>query len=81
MATFPSDNGLKLSLQVDGKHSRHRRSQHWRSRASGTSEASQDHFNRYIPMKTIAQQINWDFDANGNLVIEDNKNRLIYHEL
>ena len=31
-------------------------------------------------MKTIAQQINWDFDDNGNLVIEDNKNRLIYHE-
>lgn len=31
-------------------------------------------------MKTIAQLINWDFEANGNLVIEDNKGRLIYHE-
>lgn len=31
-------------------------------------------------MKTISQQINWDFEANGNLVIEDNKGRLIYHE-
>lgn len=31
-------------------------------------------------MKTIAQQINWDFEANGNLVIENNKGRLLYNE-
>ena len=31
-------------------------------------------------MKTIAEQINWDFEANGKLLIKDNKNSLIYHE-
>ena len=31
-------------------------------------------------MKTIAQQINWDFEANGNLVIRDKNNELIYWE-
>ena len=31
-------------------------------------------------MKTIAQQINWDFKANGKLEIKDKKGGLIYHE-
>ncbi len=31
-------------------------------------------------MKTIAQQINWDFEANGTLLIED-KNGKRYFEL
>ena len=31
-------------------------------------------------MKTIGQQINWDFEANGNLVIRDKNNELIYWE-
>lgn len=31
-------------------------------------------------MKTIAQQINWDFEANGNLEIKDKKGGLIYNE-
>ena len=31
-------------------------------------------------MKTIAQQINWDFEANGRLEIKDKKGSLIYHE-
>ena len=31
-------------------------------------------------MKTIAQLINWDFEANGNLQIKDKKGGLIYHE-
>ena len=31
-------------------------------------------------MKTIAQLINWDFEANGNLEIKDKKGDLIYHE-
>ena len=31
-------------------------------------------------MKTIAQQINWDFEANGKLVIKDKKGNRIYFE-
>jgi hypothetical protein len=31
-------------------------------------------------MKTIAQQIKWDFKANGNLEIKDKNGRLIYLE-
>ena len=31
-------------------------------------------------MKTIAQQINWDFEANGNLEIKGNKGNRIYFE-
>ena len=31
-------------------------------------------------MKTIAQQIKWDFKANGNLVIKDKNGNLIYFE-
>ena len=31
-------------------------------------------------MKTIAQQINWDFEANGQLEIKDKNGGLIYHE-
>ena len=31
-------------------------------------------------MKTIAQQIKWDFKTNGNLVIRDKNNELIYWE-
>ena len=30
--------------------------------------------------QTIAQQINWDFEVNGNLVIEDKKGNQIYFE-
>ena len=32
-------------------------------------------------MKTIAQQIKWDFKANGNLEIKDKNGRLIYFEI
>ena len=32
-------------------------------------------------MKTIAQQINWDFEANGRLEIKDKKGKRIYIEL
>ena len=32
-------------------------------------------------MKTIAQQIKWDFKANGNLEIKDKNGRVIYSEL
>jgi len=31
-------------------------------------------------MKTIAQQINWDFEANGNLEIKDTRGYYIYSE-
>jgi len=31
-------------------------------------------------MKTIAQQIKWDFKTNGNLAIRDKNNELIYWE-
>ena len=31
-------------------------------------------------MKTIAQQLNWDFDANGNLEIKDKNGNVIYWE-
>lgn len=31
-------------------------------------------------MKTIAQQINWDFDANGSLVIRNKNGNQIYYE-
>ena len=31
-------------------------------------------------MKTIAQQIKWDFETNGNLVIKDKNGRTIYFE-
>ena len=31
-------------------------------------------------MKTIAQQIKWDFKANGNLVIKDKNGKEIYYE-
>ena len=31
-------------------------------------------------MKTIAQQIKWDFEANGDLVIRDKNGNLIYRE-
>ena len=31
--------------------------------------------------QTIAQQINWDFETNGNLAIRDKNNKLIYLEL
>ena len=31
-------------------------------------------------MKTIAQQIKWDFKTNGNLRIKDKNDNLIYHE-
>ena len=31
-------------------------------------------------MKTIAQQINWDFEANGTLEIKDKNGFLIYYE-
>jgi len=31
-------------------------------------------------MKTIAQQINWDFETNGGLEILDKDNNLIYFE-
>ena len=31
-------------------------------------------------MKTIAQQIKWDFKTNGNLAIQDKNNKLIYWE-
>ena len=31
-------------------------------------------------MKTIAQQINWDFETNGFLVIKDKNDRTIYYE-
>ena len=31
-------------------------------------------------MKTIAQQINWDFEANGNLEIKDKNGKRIYFE-
>lgn len=32
-------------------------------------------------MKTIAQQINWDFEANGGLEIKDKNGRRIYFEI
>lgn len=32
-------------------------------------------------MKTIAQQINWDFGANGSLEIKNKNGKLIYIEL
>ena len=32
-------------------------------------------------MKTIAQQINWNFKTNGKLVIKDKKGNRIYFEL
>ena len=32
-------------------------------------------------MKTIAQQINWDFKTNGKLKIKDTNGNLIYFEL
>ena len=31
-------------------------------------------------MKTIAQQIKWDFETNDGLVIKDKNNNLIYYE-
>lgn len=31
-------------------------------------------------MKTIAQQIKWDFETNGSLIIQDKYNKLIYIE-
>ena len=31
-------------------------------------------------MKTIAQQINWEFKTNGSLVIRDKNGNTIYHE-
>ena len=31
-------------------------------------------------MKTIGQQIKWDFEANGELEIKDKNGRLIYRE-
>lgn len=31
-------------------------------------------------MKTIAQLINWDFEANGKLVIKDKNGKLMYWE-
>ena len=31
-------------------------------------------------MKTIAQQINWDFKTNGDLEIRDKKDNIIYWE-
>ena len=31
-------------------------------------------------MKTIAQQIKWDFETNGDLEIKDKNGRLIYRE-
>ena len=31
-------------------------------------------------MKTIAQQIKWDFKTNGNLIIRDKNGNKIYHE-
>jgi len=31
-------------------------------------------------MKTIAQQINWDFETNGELEIKDKNGNLIYYE-
>ena len=31
-------------------------------------------------MKTIAQQIKWDFKANGNLEIKDKNGKVIYYE-
>ena len=31
-------------------------------------------------MKTIAEQIKWDFKTNGDLVIRDNQGKLIYCE-
>lgn len=31
-------------------------------------------------MKTIAQQLNWDFKANGNLEIKNNNGNIIYYE-
>ena len=31
-------------------------------------------------MKTIAQQINWDFETNGDLIIRDKNGNKIYHE-
>ena len=31
-------------------------------------------------MKTIAQQIKWDFEANGSLIIKDKYGNLIYSE-
>ena len=31
-------------------------------------------------MKTIAQQINWDFEINGELEIKDKNGNLIYYE-
>ena len=31
-------------------------------------------------MKTIAQQIKWDFETNGNLEIKDKNGKLIYFE-
>ena len=31
-------------------------------------------------MKTVAQQIKWDFEANGELRIKDNNGKLIYWE-
>ena len=32
-------------------------------------------------MKTIAQQIKWDFEANGDLEIKDKNGRRIYFEV
>jgi hypothetical protein len=32
-------------------------------------------------MKTVAQQIKWNFKANGNLEIKDKNGRVIYSEL
>ena len=32
-------------------------------------------------MKTIAQQIKWDFEANGSLAIKDKNRRILYQEL
>jgi hypothetical protein len=31
-------------------------------------------------MKTIAQQINWDFESNGDLEIFDKNDKFIYYE-
>ena len=31
-------------------------------------------------MKTVAQQIKWDFKANGDLIIQDKNGNLIYWE-